>query len=164
MDLTGAIPHNQFWGTHKGSFHRWLVWDANPLGANTDWWPETREMQRRWQEAKPTKYTQLSPSPTFSCPMVLNLYTSFSHSSMFFPRTFWHFLDWEIQNQQSDPASVIYQHQQMSSLPRCGVIVSLLHQVIDVSHPDLLDIVSLDVFKADVCSHQRLLTVNSEHS
>lgn len=46
----------------------------------------------------------------------------------------------------------------MSNLPRCGVIVSLLHQVIDVSHPDFLDIVSLDVFKADVCSHQRLLT------
>lgn len=46
----------------------------------------------------------------------------------------------------------------MSDLPRCRVIVSLLYQVIDVSHPDFLDVVSLNVFRADVCSHQRLLT------
>lgn len=59
MDLTWAIPHNQFWGTRKGSFHRWLVWDADPLWANTDLWPETAQMQRDVDK-------RLNPSQTHS--------------------------------------------------------------------------------------------------
>lgn len=50
----------------------------------------------------------------------------------------------------------------LSNRPRSGVIVSFLHQVVDVSHPDFLNIVSLNVLEADLRRHQGLLSV-SDH-
>lgn len=46
----------------------------------------------------------------------------------------------------------------MSNLPCSTVILSPLHQVIDVSHPNLLNVVPLDVFEADLGRHQGLLS------
>lgn len=48
------------------------------------------------------------------------------------------------------------------NLPGSTVIVSFLHQMIDVGHPNFLDVVPLDVLVADLSSHQCLLVQQHE--
>lgn len=97
----------------------------------------------------------MSAALTFNCPMVLNLYTSFSQRSMFFPNTFWHFLK---MNRETDrhivyismkmctgPYTVIYRTTEwhsintfFHSIPGGCIIIPSLHQMIDVRHSNFL--------------------------
>lgn len=45
----------------------------------------------------------------------------------------------------------------MQDLPRSAVIVSRVHQVVDVFHSNLLNVVPLNVFEANLRGHQCLL-------